>query len=69
MKRTYSSMWTGEDLDEDYGNSTHGPPKDRRAGAEHCELKVSLAVLQVLRQCCIERTRGALHMMCRVVCR
>ena len=33
MKRTYSSMWTGEDLDEDYGNSTHGPPKDRRAGA------------------------------------
>ena len=33
MKRTYSSMWTGEDLDEDYGNSTQGPPKDRRAGA------------------------------------
>ena len=32
MKRTYSSMWTGEDLGEDYGSNTQGPPKDRRAG-------------------------------------
>ena len=38
IKRTYSSMWTGEDLDEDYGNSTQGPPKDRRAGAEIAQL-------------------------------
>ncbi len=38
MKRTYSSMWTGEDLDEDYGNSTQGPPKDRRAGAVFCTI-------------------------------
>ena len=33
MKRTYSSLWTGEDLAEDYGDSTAGAPKDRRAGA------------------------------------
>ena len=35
MKRTYSSLWTGEDLAEDYGDNTAGAPKDRRAGALH----------------------------------
>lgn len=33
LRRTYSSMWAGEDLDDDYGSSTSGPPKNRRAGA------------------------------------
>ena len=32
LKRTYSSMWIGEDLADDYGVDTSSPPKNRRAG-------------------------------------
>ena len=32
LRRTYSSMWAGEDLDEEYGSVTGGPSKNRRAG-------------------------------------
>lgn len=32
LRRTYSSMWAGEDLDEEYGSVTGGASKDRRAG-------------------------------------
>lgn len=50
LRRTYSSMWAGEDLDEDYGSTTGGPPKNRRAGALirhehtalHCVLRFCL---------------------------
>lgn len=33
LKRHYSSLATGEDLSDDYGDDTAGAPKDRRAGA------------------------------------
>ena len=38
LKRTYSSMWIGEDLDDDYGVDTSSPPKNRRAGRAVMEI-------------------------------
>ena len=40
LKRTYSSMWIGEDLDDDYGVDTSSPPKDRRAGLTLVDLLI-----------------------------
>ena len=35
MKRTYTGMWTGEDLDADYGVVAASAPSGRRAGQPH----------------------------------
>ncbi len=45
LRRTYSSMWAGEDLDEEYGSVTGGPSKDRRAGgsSKHSSLQLNYA--------------------------
>ena len=43
MKRTYSSLWTGEDLAEDYGDSTAGT---RQRTAELAQLPCTIMSCQ-----------------------